>query len=118
MRIKSLRHISTTLLVLVIFSLTLSIAPASPKNYQDHKDLSISKNGSLPANSDNQLPYEERETEKDDELQHDFYFVSLASEPVFIVLIEEQANCCNKAQVSIHEVINVPLYLTKKALLI
>ncbi len=47
-----------------------------------------------------------------------FYFVSLASEPVFIVLIEEQANCCNKAQVSIHEVINVPLYLTKKALLI
>jgi hypothetical protein len=118
MKFKSLRHISATLLVLVIFSLTLSIAFASPKNDQDNTDFSISKNCSLPTNSDNQLPYEERETEKDDEVQHDFYLVSVTSDPVFIVLIEEQATCCKKAQVAINEVTDVPLYLSKKALLI
>jgi len=91
---------------------------ASPKNCTDGNEHSISKKGTTPANSENQLPYEERETEKDDELQDNFSLVCLIAEPVFFIPIDDQDKCCDKALRSIDAIIDIPLYLSKRVLLI
>src|SRR5882762_10834829 len=90
--IKSFSSFFCTLLALVLFSLTISITMASPKDYLEGGH-SISKKGTVPANSDNQLPYEERETEKDDELQDTFSLVCLICEPLFFISISDRDKC-------------------------
>ena len=90
---------------------------ASPKDYLEGGH-SISKKGTVPANSDNQLPYEERETEKDDELQDTFSLVCLICEPLFFISISDRDKCCDKAQRPIDTITDIPLYLSKRVLLI
>jgi len=115
--IKSFSSFFCTLLALVLFSLTISITMASPKDFQEGGH-SISKKGTVPANSDNQLPYEERETEKDDELQDTFSLVCLICEPLFFISISDRDKCCDKAQRPIDAITDIPLYLSKRVLLI
>jgi len=115
--IKSLSSFFCTLLALVLFSLTISITMASSKDYLKGEH-SISKKGTVPTNSDNQLPYEERETEKDDELQDTFSLVCLICEPLFFTPINDQETCCDRAQRPIEAVTDIPLYLSKRVLLI
>jgi len=103
---------------MVLFSLTVSITMASPKNCPDGKEHSISKKGTTPASSDNQLPYEERETEKDDELQDNFSLVCLLAEPVFFIPLNDQEKCSDKALRPVDVIIDIPLYLSKRVLLI
>jgi len=116
--LKAFSSVFCTLLAMVLFSLTISITMASPKECPNGQEHSISKKGSAPNNSDNQLPYEEKETEKDDELQDNFSMVCLISEPVFFLPISDQDKGCEKALKPIDAITDTPLYLSKRVLLI
>ena len=116
--IKSLSSVFCTLLAMVLFLLTVSITMAAPKNCPDDREQSISKKGTTPAKSDNQLPYEEKETEKDDELQDNFSLCCLISEPIFFLPLRDQDNCHDMAQRPIDAISAIPLYLSKRVLLI
>jgi len=116
--IKSLSSVFCTLLALVLFLLTVSITMAAPKNCLDDQEQSISKKGTAPANSDNQLPYEEKETEKDDELQDNFSLACLIAEPIFFLPLRDQDNRHDMAQGPIDAINAIPLYLSKRVLLI
>ena len=91
---------------------------ASPKDYLEGGRHSISKKGTVPTNSDNQLPYEERETEKDDEVQDTFSLVCLICEPLFIDSISDQDSRCIKAHKPADAITDVPLYLSQRVFLI
>jgi hypothetical protein len=116
--IKSFNSVICTLLAVVLFSLTISVTMASQKNYTSGQEYSISKKGTASANSDNQLPYEERETEKDDELQDNFSLICLIYEPVFFSPIGDQDECCDNGQEPVDAITDIPLYLSIRALLI
>jgi len=90
---------------------------ASPKDYLEGGH-SISKKGSAPTNSDNQLPYEERETEKDDELQDSFSLVCVICEPQFVLPTNDQDKRVDKVLRPIDAITDIPLYLSKRMLLI
>ena len=116
--LKSFSSVFSILLALALFSSTISITMASPKNGVDTLEYLFSKKGNAPANSDNQLPYEERETEKDDELQDNFSPVCLILEPVLLIPTRDPDACCDKIQQPIDAITDLPLYLSKRALLI
>ena len=116
--LKPIRSVFCTLVAMVLFSLTISITMASSKDCPNGQEHSISKKGTAPANADNQLPYEEKETEKDDELQDNFSMVCLISEPVFFLPISDQDKGCEKALKPIDAITDTPLYLSKRVLLI
>ena len=116
--LKSLSPVLCTLLAVVLFSMTVSVAMASPKDYPGRQAHLISKKGSNPANSDNQLPYEEKETEKDDEFQDNFSLVCLISEPIYFLPLSDQGECFEKAPSPIKAVTEIPLYLSQRVLLI
>jgi hypothetical protein len=116
--VKSFGSASTTFLALVLFSMTVSIALASAKNYPNGSEYSISKKGALPANSENQLPYEERETEKDDELQDSFSLFYIISELIFVTPETSQNTCVGKPHNTMDAISSTPLYLAKRVLLI
>jgi len=107
-----------TLVAMVLFSLTISIAMASPKDCPNGQAHSISKKGTVPAKSDNQLPYEEKETENDDEFQDNFSLACLLAEPVLFLSISDQHKGCEKALKPIDVIPDIPLYLSKRVLLI
>lgn len=115
--IKSSSSIFCTLFALGLFSLAVSITMGSPNDGKDYQEYSISRKGAIPSNPDNQLPYEERETE-DDELQDNFSLVCFISEPVFFTLINDKGNCRNKTQNAVNAITDIPLYLSKRVLLI
>ncbi|HEV8513916.1 MAG TPA: hypothetical protein VGQ59_11595 [Cyclobacteriaceae bacterium] len=115
--IKSFSSFLCTFLALVLFSLSISTTMASPKDYMKGEQ-SISKKGTTPTSSDNQGPYEERETEKDDEVQDTFSLVCLICEPLFVVSIGDQDNCCDKAHKPVDMVTDIPLYLSQRVFLI
>jgi hypothetical protein len=116
--IKSFNSVICTLLAGVLFSLTISVTMASSKNYTSGQEYSISKKGTMSANSDNQLPYEERETERDDEPQDNFSVVCLIYEPVFFSLIGDLDKGCDKGQEPVEAITDIPLYLSIRVLLI
>lgn len=116
--LKPFSSVFCTLVAMVLFSLTISMAMASPKDCQNAREHSISKKGTAPANSDNQLPYEEKETEKDDELQDNFSLVCLIEEPLFLLTIRDQNKVCEKALEPVDAITDRTLYLSKRALLI
>jgi hypothetical protein len=91
---------------------------ASPKDCSNGREHSLSKKGTVPTNSDNQLPYEEKETEKDDEFQDNFSLVCLLSEPLYFLLINEEEEGCEKALKPVDSITAIPLYLSKRVLLI
>jgi len=109
---------SSSLLALVVFSLSVSIVLASPKDCPDGLGYFISMKAALPTNSDNQLPYEERETEKDDELQDNFPVACIFSEAIFFTQLFCIEKSGYKTYHSIDSISEVPLYLSKRVLLI
>ena len=115
--IKSVSAFICTFLALVLFSLSVSITMASPKDYLENGHL-ISKKGSLPTNSDNQVPYEERETEKDDEVQDTLSLAYLICEPLFVASICDQDKNCIKVHKPVDVITDVPLYLSQRVFLI
>jgi hypothetical protein len=88
------------------------------KTYLDGYEYSFSEKGAMPTSSDTQLPYEERETEKDDELQDSFSLVCLIAEPVLFIPINYQNKTCDESKRLFYTIIDIPLYLSKRALLI
>lgn len=115
--IKSFSSFLCTFLALVLFSLSISTTMASSKDYLKGEH-SISKKGTTPASSDNQLPYEERETEKDDEVQDAFSLVCLISEPLFVDSTSDQGRRCIKAHKPADAITDIPLYLSQRVFLI
>jgi hypothetical protein len=116
--LKPFSSVFCTLVAMVLFSLTISMAMASPKDCPDGLEHFISKKGTASTNSDNQLPYEEKETEKDNELQDNFSLVCLISEPVVLLPIRDQDNGCEKTLKPIDAITDIPLYLSKRVFLI
>ena len=116
--LKPFGSVFCALVAMVLFSLTISITMASPKDCPSGQEHSISKKGAAPTNSDNQLPCEERETEKDYELQDNFLLVGLIAETVFFLPISERDKGCEKALKPIDVITDTPLYLYKRVLLI
>jgi len=91
---------------------------ASPNDCANEQERSISKKGTASTNSENQLPYEEKETEKDDEPQNCFTLTCFIPEPIFLLPLSDQIKCGEKAQRPIYLVADLPLYLSKRVLLI
>jgi len=89
---------------------------ASLKDFQEGHF--ISKKGTVPTNADNQLPYEEQETEKDDEQQDTFSLICLICEPLIFTTIIDQQTSCNKTQRPVDAITDISLYLSKRVLLI
>ena len=118
MRIKSIGSNFCTLVAVGLFTFAISFSFASAKNCPESSALSITKKNGLPTQSQNQSPYEEKEFEKDDEVQDNLFFVCLLGEPP--VPIESVHYCyrvCGYARPS-GIATNLPLYLVKRALLI
>jgi|GEM_PF-3554193 len=116
--LKSLSSVFCTLLAMVLFSLTISLTMASPKDSSNGLENAISKKGASPTNSASQLPYEEKETEKDDEWQDSFSMVCLLSEPIYFLPTIDQDGWCEKALKPIDLITDIPLYLSQRVLLI
>jgi len=91
---------------------------ASPKDCSNGLENSISKKGTAPTNSDSQLPYEAKETEKDDEWQDNFSMVCLLSEPIYFLSIIDQDRWGEKALKPLDPITDIPLYLSQRVLLI
>jgi hypothetical protein len=87
------------------------------KDYVDG-ELSIFRKGVIPASSDNQIPYEEREAERDDEVQDTFSLVCLICEPIFVFSVRDQDTHCDKAHKPVDTVTDIPLYLSQRVFLI
>jgi hypothetical protein len=115
--IKSLNAFLCFFLALVLFSLSVSITMAPSKDYCDVGYL-ISKKGAIPAGSDNQIPYEERETEKDDEVQDTFSLTCLICEPLCVLSIGDQDKFYVKVYKPVDTVTDIPLYLSQRVFLI
>ncbi len=62
------------------------------------------------------MPYEETETEKDDELQDNFSLVCLISEPVFFSPASDQRNGFERVQKPVEAISNLPLYLSHQGI--
>jgi hypothetical protein len=116
--VKSFGSAFCTALALVLFSLAISNVLASSKTCSDHRDCMFSKTASLPVNAQSQLPYEEKETETDDEGQDNCAFTYLVSEPLFFSLAHDTCKCCDLAHSPIDAVKDIPLYLSGRVFLI
>ena len=117
-RIESAGSISIAMLLVGLFSFAISFSFAAPKNCPDSQGYSISKNGQLPASSDNQLPYEEKETEKDDELQDNFSLAFVLNDTLFLSPVKDNNKCVQRTIQTVVVSNDIPLYLSKRVLLI
>ncbi|HLZ17649.1 MAG TPA: hypothetical protein VKQ08_11440 [Cyclobacteriaceae bacterium] len=115
---KSVNSIFCASLALVLFSSTISLVLASPRNYPGDESCTVSEKGTPPAGSESQLPYEERETEKDDELQDNFSCVCLISEPLCLAPVKLPHRRCEKIQTPDRVIGDIPLYLSQRVFLI
>lgn len=115
---KTLRSAMCTLITLVVFLLTISITFVASKNGSFNQSYLVSEDQSIPTGSDNQFPYEERETEEDDEFQDQTLLVGLLPDPFFFAPLHDQSKQCDHILVPVHLVNNLPLYLSKRVLLI
>jgi hypothetical protein len=107
-----------TLMVVFLFLLDVNLSfAASVSNATDH-GFFFSKNNRLPAQADGQFLYEEKETEKDDELQDNFAFECLPLAPIPVFIAEGEFSWTKKISRPKGGVVEIPLYLTKRSLLI
>jgi hypothetical protein len=116
--VKSANSIFCASLALVLFSSTISFALASPRNYPGDEGHVISKKGALPASSESPSPFEEKETEKDDELQGSFSWVCLVSEPLWFAPTSLPDRYSERIQGPVRVIADIPLYLSQRVFLI
>jgi hypothetical protein len=98
------------------FAFSFSFSITTDRIFQDETVHFIAKDNKAPTQSDNQLPFEERET--DDELQGGISFVALPSEQELIIPIRHQSNGVFKASCTIGIITDLPLYLAKRTIII
>ena len=116
--IKSFNAVLCASIAVVLFSSTVSFALSVARNCLGDHGYSISKKGALPPSSERQLPYEEKETEKDDELQDHTSMVCLVSEPLCFTPVIHPDKRCEKMDKAAPVISDIPLYLTKRVFLI
>lgn len=104
--------------LMVVFLLMLDVNLSFAASIQDSSDdvFFYSKNSSQPAQADGQFLYEEKETEKDDELLDSFVFFFLSVAPVTIRIEDSEQARTKEIPKPKGGVVENPLYLTERSL--
>jgi len=121
---RKVNHLTSIASLLVIFFLLAPIVCnflAPPQSTKESKDHVVSKKASAASKSGIQFPYEEREKEEENGAakSHDnLFLIYLISESVYHYRAELYHYCSYNALRSCGNASSIPLYLTKRTLLI
>jgi hypothetical protein len=115
---KTINSATCSLLAMILFLLTISVMVVSPKLTMKSRENSISKQATAPTSSDDQSLYEEQETEINDEMQDGILIFCSPAEPIFSLPSNNQHLSPDNCQTFAEVMPDVPLYLSKRVLLI
>jgi hypothetical protein len=116
---KNINHISVlsyTFVVIFLYTFIVSLSVNFWTDYPKEQGYNVSKSSSLPSKSDNQLPYEEREIEKDDDPQQDFFFVCQFGVSAPVLIAGAWCELIHSAPLAIGTISDIPLYLADRSL--
>lgn len=116
--LKPIGSIFHTLGVVFLFLLGINISFPTPSTDIHRQRHFVSKDTGLPSPSENQFLYEEKETEKDDELQDNYSLFCFPIAPLLqVIAADEKHGSCAVSRAD-GSFIKVPFYLSQRALLI
>jgi len=116
-RTKTIHYFSRALVVLFVFTLTLSIAYGS-FGAAKQTSFGFTKKGKSSSKTDSQLPFEEKEIERDDEVQNDTIFICAFSEPILFTAINPDVSFSGFVLHFSGNISATPIYLTNHSILI
>jgi hypothetical protein len=121
---KRVNHIRSFLNIAVVFLLLTSIVCTSVTGFAapcKAKEFVISKKTKAHSTSDTQFPYEEKEIEEekgDDRSNSHFFFICLVDALLLASGAESQDYSIHNPSHSCEHVASIPLYLSKRSLII